>query len=175
MDNRASYKEQFEQIYTENYSRLYYYALHIVDDEEVCRDLINDVFMGLWKVFERIDGKHLNAYLLTSIRNKAVDHLRHSVQQTRYSEAYLHEVDIFYQQGTGYSEDTDRLVERMFDQLSPPTDEILRLCYLERMKYAEVAERLGISPHTVKKHVMKALKILREHYKDTTREEADGG
>lgn len=33
------------------------------------------------------------------------------------------------------------------------------------MKYAEVAEALDISPNTVKKHIVKALKTLRELYK----------
>ena len=65
-----------------------------------------------------------------------------------------------------YSDEKDKLVEEMFSHLSPPTDEILRMCYLKRMKYAEVAEQLGISPSTVKKHIMKALRILRELYKD---------
>lgn len=53
----------------------------------------------------------------------------------------------------------------MMSQLSPPTDQILEMCYLKRMRYAEVAEALDISPNTVKKHIVKALKTLRERYK----------
>ena len=53
----------------------------------------------------------------------------------------------------------------MLSQLTPPTDQILEMCYLRRMKYSEAAEALGISPNTVKKHISKALKILRNLYK----------
>jgi RNA polymerase sigma-70 factor (ECF subfamily) len=55
-------------------------------------------------------------------------------------------------------------VEKMLAQLPPQTRKILELCYLHRKKYAEVAEEMNISPDTVKKHVTKALKMLRELY-----------
>lgn len=54
----------------------------------------------------------------------------------------------------------------MLAQLTPPTDQILDMCYLQHMKYAEVAEALHTSTSTVKKHITKALKTLRELYKD---------
>ena len=37
-------------------------------------------------------------------------------------------------------------------------------CYFNRKKYAEVAEMLNISPSAVNKHVMKALRLLREEF-----------
>ena len=157
------YKRRFEEIYTGNYTRLYYYALHIMNDEETAKDILNDVFTALWNNIETIDISEINAYLMTSVRNRSVDHLRRTVLESQYTEEYLHTAEIFYDD---YSDEKDRLVEEMFSHLSPPTDEILKMCYLKRMKYAEVAEQLDISPSTVKKHIMKALKILRELYKD---------
>ncbi len=157
------YKRRFEKIYTENYTRLYYYALHIVNEEETAKDILNDVFTALWNNIETIDLSKINAYLMASVRNRSVDHLRHLVLENQYTDEYLHTAEMFYDD---YSDEKDKLVEEMFSHLSPPTDEILRMCYLKRMKYAEVAEQLDISPSTVKKHIMKALKILRELYKD---------
>ena len=37
-------KEQFERIYAENYTRLYYFALNIIGDREASKDILNDVF-----------------------------------------------------------------------------------------------------------------------------------
>ena len=73
------YKRRFEKIYTENYTRLYYYALHIVNEEETAKDILNDVFTALWNNIETIDLSKINAYLMTSVRNRSVDHLRHLV------------------------------------------------------------------------------------------------
>ncbi len=156
------YKSRFEEIYTGNYTRLYYYALHIVNDEESAKDILNDVFTTLWNNIETLDISKINAYLMTSVRNRSTDHLRHLVLASQYTDEYLHTAEEFYDD---YSDEQDKLVEEMFSHLSPPTDEILRMCYLKRMKYSEVAEQLAISTSTVKKHVMKALKILRELYK----------
>ena len=50
-------KKEFEKVYTEYYTRLYYFALHIVGDEEAAKDLLNDVFTGLWKGFHKLDKK----------------------------------------------------------------------------------------------------------------------
>lgn len=73
------YKRRFEKIYTENYTRLYYYALHIVNEEETAKDILNDVFTALWNNIETIDLSKINAYLMASVRNRSVDHLRHLV------------------------------------------------------------------------------------------------
>lgn len=154
-------KKEFEKVYTEYYTRLYYFALHIVGDEEAAKDLLNDVFTGLWKGFHKLDKKNINSYLFTSIRNRAVDYLRHNMLKKKYSEEYIHEATLYYSE---YSEEKERMVDDMMRQLHPPTDEILRMCYLEQMKYSEVAEKMGISTSTVKKHIMKALRTLREIY-----------
>ena len=34
----------FEQLYKKNYAPLYYYAFRFITDEEVCKDIVNDVF-----------------------------------------------------------------------------------------------------------------------------------
>ncbi|MBQ8265265.1 MAG: RNA polymerase factor sigma-70, partial [Bacteroides sp.] len=41
----------FEQLYKENYARLYYYAFRFITDEEVCKDIVNDVFEKAWQHF----------------------------------------------------------------------------------------------------------------------------
>lgn len=163
MSKTTAKELQFEKIYTEHYIRLYYLALHIVNDEDVSKDILNDIFTSLWNNFSGIKHSNVYAYLSTSVRNRAVDHLRHTIQQAKYTEEYLHEAERFYSE---YSDESDREVEAMLAQLKPPTDEILKMCYLQRMKYSEVAKALHISPSTVKKHISKALKTLRELYKD---------
>lgn len=92
---QGSYREMFERVYTENYLRLYYYALHIVNDEEAAKDILNDVFVALWKNIETFKENNFNAYLMTSVRNRAVDFLRHHVLQHQYTEEYLYTAEQF--------------------------------------------------------------------------------
>lgn len=52
--------------------------------------------------------------------------------------------------------------ENIARSLPEPTCTILRSCYWEKKTYQQVADELGISPDTVKKHISKALRTLRE-------------
>ena len=98
--------------------------------------------------------------------------MRRDKLHRQYSEEYIRQATEFY---SDYSVELekDRLVEQMLNSLKPPKDEILRLCYFERKRYADVAEMMGISPNTVKKHISGALKMLREVFngKNSTRQE----
>ena len=158
---RENKKKQFEEIYAGHYTRLYYFALNIIGDKEASRDLINDVFTSLWNQIDNVDLSSVSWYLTTSVRNKAVDYLRHNIQKAKYSKEYINEAAYYYDD---YSEDRKLLVDEMMKKLTPPTDTILEMCYLRQMKYAEVAEKLNISTSTVKKHIIKALKTLRDFY-----------
>ncbi len=157
------YRKTFDRIYTEHYARIYRYAFQITGDSETSRDIASDVFMGLWKNIASIDLNQLNAYLLTSTRNRCTDHLRHALLVDHYAEEFVTNYSEIY---TDYAEEQekDELVHRLMSQLPELTRHILERCYFHRRKYAEVAEELQISPDTVKKHVMKALKMLKELY-----------
>jgi len=50
-----------------------------VNEEETAKDILNDVFTALWNNIETIDLSKINAYLMASVRNRSVDHLRHLV------------------------------------------------------------------------------------------------
>jgi DNA-directed RNA polymerase specialized sigma24 family protein len=65
--------EYLEQIFRENYSRYYYYALSVVDESEVAKDIIGEVFLAVWKNRVNIDEQKLNSYIFTSIRNKCLN------------------------------------------------------------------------------------------------------
>jgi len=173
MARKKEYELRFETIYRQHYTRLYYYALNITGDEETARDIVGDVMTTVWHNISNIDDTTLNAYLMTSVRNRCVDRLRHLELDKKYSDNYILEATIFY---SDYSEESERdwLVEQMLSKLRPPTGKILRMCYLDRMKYREVAEELGISESTVKKHIMKALKTLRELYNNENRARKPG-
>lgn len=51
------------------------------------------------------------------------------------------------------------------EELTPRTQQIVRLCYVERKKYREVAMELGISESAVKKHIMQALSYMRQKFR----------
>ena len=154
----------FEQLYKKNYAPLYYYAFRFITDEEMCKDIVNDVFEKAWQNFGKMNPETASAYLYAQVRNRCIDHLRHQQVEEQYADFYrsITEEDM----DTSPDEREERLqrIEAFIEQLKDPTKTILKECYYENKKYQEVAEDFGISTNGVKKHIMKALKMLREEF-----------
>lgn len=65
-------------------------------------------------------------------------------------------------------EERMRVVREYIDQLPPKTKLVLEECYFNKKKYKEVASALDVSTNAVKKHIVKALSLLRARCRGTT-------
>lgn len=132
-----------------------------MSDREEAKDIVGEVMEEAWKCFDRLEAETQNAYFYTATRNTCLNRLKHLRVEQQHLDT-LREVtrmDV----NTGYRQHEAQLqqAETIACSLSEPTRTILRLCYWEKLTYRQVAERLEISPDTVKKHISKALRILR--------------
>ena len=82
------YGKEFEELYTGNYSRLYYYAYQFLNDAEVSRDVVNDAFEYVWKNYENFRKMNVVAILFQSVRNKSIDTFRHNKVEENYVALY---------------------------------------------------------------------------------------
>lgn len=85
---RIKCKHGFEQLYKENYARLYYYAFQFTNNAETCKDIVNDVFEKTWNQFETLQQETIVAYLYTNTRHKCIDPLRHCQVEEQYADFY---------------------------------------------------------------------------------------
>ena len=161
MLKKLLYENTFNQIFTQHYTRLYLYAYHLTNDAEASRDIVSDVFAKLWEDIKHIKQENVSGYLTTTVRNRCIDHFRHQQVEIQYTKEYFAEVDTFY---TDYTEAMrqDIFISKMLDKLPAMTRHILEECYLARKTYQQVADEMNISPNTVKKHISKSLKMLKE-------------
>lgn len=155
---------RFERLYKENYARLYYYAYRFLSDEEACKDVVNDVFEKAWQHFDELNPETSSAYLYAQVRNRCIDRLRHLQVEEQYAELYLALSDDVQEICPDEREERLARIEQIIANLTDPTKTILKECYYENKKYQEVADEFGISVSGVKKHIMKALRLLREEF-----------
>ena len=82
----------------------------------------------------------------------------------RYADLYL---QLTLEEEVPLQEEDERLarIAGVLNRLPVRTRYVLEECYFHRKKYAEVAENIGISINAVKKHIMKALNLLREEFR----------
>ena len=62
----------------------YFFALRIINDEETSKDIVNDSFEFAWTKIDSIEVVNWKSYLLSYIRNKCVDYIRHEEVKKKY-------------------------------------------------------------------------------------------
>lgn len=152
---------EFESFFKENYSRYYYFALQMVEDAEVCRDIVGDAFEQTWMQMQKADT-NLAGYMYALVRHKCVDYVRHEMARTRYADF----CQAVYDEANNDEADMEQLeqIEQMcslMERLTPKTQQILKMCYYQKKSYQETADELGISVSAVRKHIVNALKTFR--------------
>lgn len=155
--------EDLECMYRENYARYYYFALNFVDDVELAKDIINEVFLAVWKNHQQISKSKLGSYVFMSIRNKCLTHMSHkktfaSVDEFAFSSIPASEEE--------WKQKEERILEmeKVVENMNPRTRYVLEQFYYQHRSYKEIAGELGITTEGVKKQLVKALTLLRTHF-----------
>ena len=155
--------KEFDQIFRQYYQELYFFAMQMLHDPEDSKDVVSDAFEEVWSHFSSVKKETVRYFLYRIVRNRCIDTLRHKKIQMQHAELML-------QVTRPYDESMDTLewqeretrVKEILDALKPPTRDIFIACYVDHKKYAEVATLMAISIDTVKKHIKKALRFIRE-------------
>ena len=160
-------KFSFERLFRDNYGKAYYLALRILHDDEASKDVVADAFELVWRRLQDSDVDKLSSYLLTTVKNVCLDYIRKQNIRNRYVQANVQAVgkQSFNPEEVDLHEEKIQTIMRSLDELTPRTQQIVTMCYVQRKKYREVAEELGISESAVKKHIMQALSYMRQKFK----------
>lgn len=156
-------RREFELIFRAYYTQLFVFAHQFVADDEECHDLVSQAYEGVWNHFAEVNAQTVRAYLYRAVRNHALNYLRQQVQLKQYTAfsqratAWVEDADLFSEE-----EDRKRIVRQVLDSLDQHTRDIFVACYVEGKKYKEVAEERGVTVSTVKKHMVRALKTIRQ-------------
>ena len=155
----------FNSLYRKHYEQLFYYAYGFTDDAEVCRDILADVFESLWTHRKKITQETAHSYLYQCVRNKCIDYVRHQQLNRQYESFIKGTADTDTDMEPDATEERMQTVQECIDLLPPKTKLVLEECYFHNKKYKEVATALDISTNAIKKHIVKALSVLRERYR----------
>ena len=158
-----SQREDFDHIYREHYKALFIFTKRYLEEDEDCHDLLNDAFENLWTHFDDIHIDTALPYLYTVLRRKCIDFLRKKKTEQKFIDFCKASSDRYdSHEHIQELKERERQIKEVIDSLPDTTREIFCLCFVEHKKYAETAETLEISVSTVKKHIVRALKIIRE-------------
>jgi RNA polymerase sigma-70 factor, ECF subfamily len=164
----------FEQLFVVFDRPLRRYAFRIVRSREVAAELVQDVFMRLWKSRESLDVRgDLSAYLFTATRNRALDwndrehrHRRWVEREVFESESSASDADatITLFDAEHQTSQIHAAIAESLAALPAKRREICRLRWIEGMGPQAIAERLGLSLKTVEAQITRGRKHLREQF-----------
>lgn len=155
----------FNKAFDLHYSRLCFFADKILRDFDLSRSVSQQVFVDLWVKRDKLQVSSLQSYLYQSVRNSALDVLKHRKVESRYlislDRSEPEELTDLIEE----AELSDR-INRAIQHLPEKCREIFVLCRFEELKYLEIAARLNISVKTVEMQMGIALKKLRKELSD---------
>ena len=162
-------KNAFSYIFRRYYKDLVLFGGTFLPDLELCEDIIQSIFLKLWK--DRTNlliESSLKAYLLKAVRNSCVDEIRH-IYVIREHKSYINSLDVLVDVDTEnyilYSDLYEKM-QQALEELSPEQRQAFEMNRFEGLKYREIAQRLNVSERTVEVRISKAIQLLRVRLKD---------
>ena len=151
------------------FSPLCSFAQKYVQDQDEAKDIIHQVFIGLWQKREEVDlSTSLKSYLFTSVHNRCLNYIRDRKKLVQF-DAPQHESELGdYLESSDHLEasETESKINQALDELPEKCREIFMMNRFDQLKYREIAEKLNISVKTVETQMSRALKTLREKLSD---------
>lgn len=151
----------YEKIFRELFKPLCSFALNYVGDWDEARNLVHEVFISVWEKFDSLPADtQYRSYLFTAVRNRCLNYLRDKkklLALEKVGEADLSEMNTSLE-----TAELEQAIAQAINSLPDKCRQIFELNRGEGLKYAEIAEKLGISVKTVEAQMSKALSVLRE-------------
>lgn len=154
----------FERIFRKYYKALCGYVLGILGDEGQAEDVVQEVFIYFWEHREELKVENsVRAYLYTSVRHRALKLLQKQALIQKHSSKLTEFVE--YMLSTEYTFEEEKAISKIKEVLQKLPQQCLKvflMSNLEEKKYSEIADELGISINTVKSHITKAYRMIRQ-------------
>lgn len=166
----------FNEIYQTYYKRAFLFAKSYVHNDMAAEDIASESLIKLWEVYKEKEVDYVEPLLLTILKNKALDHLKHqAVHQAAFEKIadwQQHELSIRISSLEScnpdeiFSKEIKDIVQQTLRKLPEQTRKIFIMSRFGNKMNKEIAEEMNLSVKSVEYHIGKALQALRVSLKD---------
>ncbi|WP_254560030.1 RNA polymerase sigma factor [Dyadobacter diqingensis] len=157
----------FEEIYRRYWYKLFGIAYHQTGVREEAEELVQEVFLSLWRRRSEVTIRHLDLYLTLAVKNQIYDYIKSRISFRKYQE-YLVFQEISQHYGTdeivNFAE-LSEAVEKVLSHLPEKSAEVFKRSRFENQSVKEIALCLKLSEKAVEYHITKSLKFLKDNLK----------
>ena len=147
------------------------YILRITEQDDLVQEIVQDVFLKIWLNRSSLtDIECFKAYLLVVARNHAFNCLKKMARERKREEIWMETA--LAQQVTNEEEtsalDYGEMIDAVIELLPPQQKKVYLLSHMAGMKHKEIARELNIATETVKKHMLLALRFIKNNITQVT-------
>jgi RNA polymerase sigma-70 factor, ECF subfamily len=145
-------RRAFETLYSRHRSHVFRYLIRLIGNDPVAEEIVNDVFLEVWRSAHRFEAKsQVATWLLAIARYKALSALR------RRSEAQIDDDAVAAiadpaddAETTADRQSRSAILKKCLTQLPAAQREVIDLVYYQDKSVEEVAKFVGVAANTVK-------------------------
>ena len=157
--------EAFDHLFRKYNKRLYYFAKSILKSNEDAKDVVQEVFLRVWKNRSSIDSNSsFNSFLFTIAYNIIVDAMRKRVSEQKFRNQIIK--NAIKERSTVNEEmeykELNSIYQKSIRELPSKRQLIYKMHRFENMTYKEIADKLNISVNTVRNQMTIAINFLKE-------------
>ena len=167
----------FDNLFKRSYPKLFFYARGIVGNEADAEDVVEDVFLELWRRRDSVEwGDKIDAYLYRAVFTRSINSLRmanHSEEQLSLLTAINDRRMAYLESEAGNPQrdaevgDLRMAIDEALNALPAKSRQVFEMSYIDGLSHQEIAQRQGISVRTVEAHIYSALRVLRKRLDKT--------
>lgn len=166
-DNPVS-TNSIEAVFKNFKNKVYGFILSNVCDEELAKDLTQEVFLSLCIHKDKLtDTDNVSRYVFLTTKNKVIDYFRKVARDKNRRIEFIQtwETSKPRVETDMNEEHCLSVLESIIVQLPPQQQTIYRLSKLQGHPLQEIAQQLHLSSNTVKNHLVQANKFVRQRIK----------
>lgn len=153
---------EFNDYVTQHQQSIYRFVYRMVNDLDDTKDIVQETFVKLWEQGGGIDKNKVKSWLFTTAYRLTLAYFRKGKTKSNLEvEDLLKTVDENYD-----NFDLKGIINQSLLLLSELQKSVLMLKDYEGYAYHEIASILDISEDSVKVHLFRARKKIKEHIKD---------
>lgn len=154
----------FNEIFFRYWEKLFVSADKLLNDEDAAKDVVQNVFIKLWKNRSEIEITNLFAYLFQATKYQVISQLRRG----KFSEWHEAKLEMLTAENDAAeiinSNELRQTILSTLEKVPARCREIFCLSRFNCLSNKEIANEMDISIRTVETQISKALKFLRENF-----------
>lgn len=157
----------FTEIYNRYWNKLMAIAYNHTKDKSSAQEIVQELFIGLWKRKDKLEIQNIGNYLATAIK--------FSIYKQVDKERRRRELENNGTMLTSYSEEEEKIeakflqeyINELVEQLPEKCRLVFNYSRVQGLSIPEIAKEMDLSEKTVEGHLTKGLRTIKNNLKDS--------